>query len=134
MILQHKTTELTAEIKHIKDKSASIVLQDPHHHLLLLKKLRSVHALMKIAIQTNNTVENYLSIIVTNMPNDIVLTSLDFNSKRLKFTGFSNQLAEIHQYNASLQNQFNGKRVILTELHNDLQNQKQLYFTFRVII
>ncbi len=134
IILQHKTIAIKAETQKVKTQSASIILHNPHHHLLLLQKLKSVDALAKITKQANDTLENYLSMIVTTLPNDITLTSFDFNSKRLKLTGFADQLAAIHQYKTSLENQRNDKPVLFTELHNDLHNQTQLYFTFRIIL
>jgi hypothetical protein len=129
--LKNETHRLSLNSKKINDKVAKIILHHPHQKIALLQKLEQWYPQKKSSIRLNKNAEFLLSIIANNLPNDVTLTTLEINHK-IKLTGKSDQLPDIHHYASVLKQHLTEKQVQLSEISNDLQNKSEMDFAIVV--
>ena len=131
-IFLHETNLLASKTKHINQISAQIILNHPHQHALMLQQLKSISIKKSVAIKDNEIAETALNKIAAALPENITLTSLNFNFQKIKIKGVSDQLSTIHTYSEILKQTLSWKNVSLIEIHNDSQNKSQSHFTIQV--
>lgn len=128
----HETHAINTKTVLINDTMQKILLDYPKQHAALLQKLKMLSAKKSVSLTTNNRMMDLLSYIANDMPASITLNSLNINHRKIILTGVGDQLADIHQYYASLQQNLPWKHVLLTEIHNDSQHKSQMDFTIQV--
>ncbi len=132
IFLLHQTQKYKVELFEINKKISNIHCQHAKQHAALLQQLKLISAEKSVSKKTNQIVEILLSNIANELPASMTLKSLNFNEKRIRLTGISNQLSDIHTYNDNLQKNLIWKHIVLSEIQNDQQTKSQLHFTFQV--
>lgn len=97
-----------------------------------LKKLQVTTAEKLASVKINQTILSLLAAIANNVPNNIILDSLLLDQQNIKLTGSGDHLADMHQFNALLQQNSPWKHSQLSEIHNDTQEKKTMHFTLRI--
>lgn len=132
IFLLHQTQKYKVELFETNKKISDIHCNHAKEKLALLRQLKFIFSEKKASKKSNQLVGILLSHIANALPDAMTLRSLDFNAKRIKLTGISNQLSDIHTYSDQLQKNLSWKHVVLSEIQNDQQIKSQLHFTFRV--
>src|SRR3990167_1684871 len=127
--LINETKEINDTTHSIKQKNKNMIIPNAKNHIALLKKLQSVDSKKLAAVKKNKSSLALLSAIANNISDNITLNSLTLTKKEIKLTGVSNQLSDIHQYNAILQKNLPWKNSQLIEVHNDDQKLSLMHFT-----
>ncbi|HLB55959.1 MAG TPA: PilN domain-containing protein [Coxiellaceae bacterium] len=127
--LKHQMRQFNLQSKMNAAKNGKIIVLRTQQHAALLNKLNIVHAQKLTSIYDNKNNAVLLSDIANDLPNDVTLTSLSMDDKKIKLTGVSNQLSDIHQYANNLKETLPQKQIELSEINNNQQNKSQMNFT-----
>ena len=130
--LLHHAMQLRQHALQLKSQRAAIILQHPHHHLLLLQRLKALRLQKTISLKNNKAIENGLATLANALPRTLTLTALACNPQKITVSGVGSRLSDIHHYTMVLQNNLNGKHVLLSSMQHDPHNTAQLHFTLQV--
>lgn len=130
--LKNQMQLINLQAKNNVVENKKIAVLHAQQHAALLKKLNTMHAQKLLSINENKKDLVLLADIANDLPNDVTLTSLSINNKKIKLTGVSNQLSDIHQYANNLKETLSGMQIELSEIDNNQQNELQMNFTIVV--
>lgn len=130
--LKYQMQKLNLQSKRNAAENGKIIVLHTQQHAALLNKLNSMHVQKLLSIHENNNNAVLLADIANDLPNDVTLTTLSVDSQKIKLTGVSNQLSDIHQYANNLKETLPQKQIELSEINNNQQNKLQMNFTIVV--
>lgn len=130
--LIHETQLVKTDIVKISENNTKIILDHPYQHRTLLKKLNQIHAKKILSQKSNQLMTTLLADIANDLPDTVTLATLTIDAKKIKLTGISNQLSDIHAYAHNLKQTLPKKQIQLSEINNDQQNKIQMDFTMRI--